>query len=437
MCPRVLQGFFTKGVIITMTRKLFALAAATATALTTVAATAGSPAIGAGQTTRVSVSSTGAEANGQSKGPYVSSDGRFVAFSSNASNLATGDADMREDGFVRDRTLGTTQLVTVGPSGTAAGGRVTDISADGRYVVFTSSSPDYVPGDTNAVSDVFVRDLTTGVTERVSVDSNEAPSRQSNFDGSISSDGRYVAFTAFGRLVPEDEDSYGSDVYVRDRQNGTTELVSVKRSGYQGGGQLPVISDNGKYVSFTSKSGKLVKHDTNGTHDIFVRNIAKHTTRLVSVSSSGDQAQKPSKVSDISADGRMIAFTSKAGTLVKRDKNKESDVFVHNRLTGATKIVSVNSREERAGGPSIAPAISADGWFVTFNSSPDLLGGGRSTDGLYLRDLTAGKTTLLLQKTYGASAVTGNGHGVAFYSWSSDIVTGDTNNTGDIFYHEW
>ena len=112
-------------------------------------------------------------------------------------------------------------------------------------------------------------------------------------------------------------------------------------------------------------------------------------------------------------------------------------MFVHNRVTGATKIVSVNSREERAGGPSLAPAISSDGSFVAFNSSPDLLGGGRSTDGLYLRDLAAGKTTLLLQKVYGQSALTGNGHGVAFSSWSSDIVTGDTNNSGDVFYYEW
>lgn len=436
MGPSRLQGFFTKGVI-TMTRKLFALAAATATALTTVTATAGSPAVGAGQTTRVSVSNSGAEGNGYSQMPYVSSDGRYVAFSSNASNLAVGDADYQEDVFVRDRALGTTELVTVGQSGAAAGGRVTDISADGRYVVFTSSSPDYVAGDTNAVSDVFVRDRSTGVIERVSVDSSEEPSRQSNFDGSISSDGRYVAFTAFGRLVPEDEDSYGSDVYVRDRQTGTTQLVSVKLSGHQGGGQLPMISDNGKYISFTSKSGKLVKHDTNGTHDIFLRNISKGTTRRVSVSSSGEQALKPSKVSDLSANGRMIAFTSKAGSLVKRDKNKEFDVFVHDRVTGATKIVSVNSREERAGGPSVGPAISSDGLFVTFSSSPDLLGGGRITDGLYLRDLAAGKTTLLLQKTYGQSAITGNGHGIAFGSWSSDIVPGDTNNSGDVFYYEW
>jgi Tol biopolymer transport system component len=432
-----MQGFFTKGVI-TMTRKLLALAAATATALTTVTATAGSPAIGAGQTTRVSVTSTGAEANGMSSDPVVSTDGRYVAFTSSATNLAPGDTNRQSDVYLRDRTIGSTELVTVGQSGLAAGGSVTDISADGRYVVFTSSAPDHVPGDTNAVSDVFVRDRSTGVTERVSVDSAEEQSRQNSLDGSISRDGRYVAFTAFGRLVPEDTDSYGSDVYVRDRQTGTTQLVSVKLSGHQGGGQLAVISDNGKYVSFTSKSGKLVKHDTNGTHDVFLRNIAKGSTRRISVSSSGEQALKPSKVSDLSANGRMIAFASDAGSLVKRDKNKRTDVFVHDRVSGDTKIVSVNSREERAAGPSLAPAISADGMFVTFNSPPDLLGGsGGYGQGLYLRDLVAGKTTLLLQGVIWPSAITGNGHGVAFPSYSSNIVPGDTNGSGDVFFHAW
>ena len=414
---------------------------AVAVALGTVACTAAlTTAAGAAEVvSRVSVNSAGEQADGLSEASIVSGDGRYVAFTSWARNLTTPHETLyTPDVFVRDRTTNTTELVSLGLNGVPAGAiSVDDISHDGRYVVFTSAAANLVPNDFNGVADVFVRDRFTGATERVSVADDESQAQQRSMDGSVTRDGRFVVFTSLAPLASQDGSFTNQDVYVRDRVAGTTELVSITRKGAEGGGQLPSISDGGRFISFTSKGKNLVKGDKNRKHDVFVRDLKKDKTERVSVSSKGEEAGKRSIESQIAAQGRFVVFTSEAGDLVKKDKNKKVDVFVHDRKKDRTELVSVDSRGRQAGGPSVTPSISADGRYVSFNSAADLRKGGRVADALYLHDRSTGKTDPLVPEIGTGATVSANGHAVAFNAFRGNVVDGDTNNTRDAFVLTW
>jgi Tol biopolymer transport system component len=399
-------------------------------------ATVATTAAGAAESVvRVSVSSAGVEANGYTGRAVLSGDGRHVAFMSAAGNLAVNDTDTRPDVYLRDTLTGTTELVSVGVEGAAVGGELEDVSADGHVVVFTSSSPDVVPNDFNGVQDVFVRNVLTGATERVSVADDESQAAQGSRDASVSRDGRYVAFASLAPLAAQDRSFSGKDVYVRDLVAGTTELVSISRKGTDGGGQQPSISDGGRFVTFTSKGKGLVKGDTNGTHDVFVRDLLKDRTERVSVSSKGEQGSKPSAGSEIAGAGRYVVFTSVAGNLVKKDTNKKQDVFVHDRWTDRTELASVDNGERQAGGPARSATISADGRYVLFSAAPDLRKGGSGTTSLYLRDRVAGGTTTPVTKVLTGAVLSGDGRAIAFVSSRSDLVDGDTNNYLDAFLY--
>jgi Tol biopolymer transport system component len=250
----------------------------------------------AGDTTRVSVSSSGEQTNydsGNTSGnTSVSSDGRFVAFGSGATNLVAGDTNDADDIFVRDRQTGTTQRVSVDSSGNQVDGNSISpsISSDGRFVAFSSNASNLVAGDTNAMVDVFVRDRQTGTTQRVSVNSsgNQAHlSRHGSYDCSISPEGRFVAFTSGAKnLVPGDTNGK-QDIFVHDRRTGTTQRVSVSSSGTQGDGHSgyyyggfitrPSISAEGRLVAFDSDATNLVSGDTNGAADVFVNEFKVDT----------------------------------------------------------------------------------------------------------------------------------------------------------------
>jgi Tol biopolymer transport system component len=225
-------------------------------------------------TTRVSLSSTDAQGDGGSALPSISADGRFVAFVSTATNLVPGDSNGVADVFVRDRRSGTTQRVSVATGGSqanaASGGRPS-ISADGRYVAFVSFATDLVAGDTNAVSDVFLRDRTGGTTTRVSLAAANAQSAAASLSPSISADGRFVAFES-GPLLAPGAGTSTDGVYVRDVRRATTERVSVPNTGTPSGAAAqPSISGDGRFVAFWSNSTTLVPGDGNGHPDVFVR----------------------------------------------------------------------------------------------------------------------------------------------------------------------
>ncbi len=414
--------------------------------------------IAAGQvTTRVSVDSGGIQGNKYSKSPSISADGRYVAFESEATNLVLGDTNGVLDIFVRDRLAGTVERVSVDSGGAQANDMslYPSISADGRYVAFLSAATNLVPGDTNGVWDTFVHDRQTGTTECVSVDSAGAPSDGSSFSPpSVSADGRYVAFQSQAtNLVPGDTNG-ANDVFVHDRQTGTTERVSLDSAGMQGNAfsGYPSISGDGRYVAFVSFAGNLVPGDTNGHYDVFVRDRQAGTTERVSVSSTGAQGNGDSSNGfglTISADGRYVAFASDSSNLVPGDTNGFSDTFVRDRLLGTTERVSVSSagvQGDHSSGNSAA--VSADGRCVAFLSAASTLVPG-DTNGafdIFVRDRHLDTTQRVSVDSNGVQgnldsdisglSISADGRFVAFGSNATNLVPDDTNGIADVFVHD-
>src|SRR5205814_1263965 len=197
-----------------------------------------------------------------------SADGRFVAFAAWARNLAPGDTNGFGDVFVHDRGTGVTERLSVDGAGTEANDTIHQpaISADGRFVAFVSAATNLVPGDTNGLSDVFVHDRRTRRTERVSVDSAGTQADGASASPALSADGRFVAFSSSAtNLVPGDTNGQ-ADVFVHDRRTGTTERVSVDSAGTGANGwsERPSISADGRFVAFCSYATNLVPRDTNG-----------------------------------------------------------------------------------------------------------------------------------------------------------------------------
>ena len=341
-----------------------------------------------GVTSRVSLGSGRQQADSHSSDPAISADGRFVAFTSIATNLVAGDTNKAVDVFVRDRLRNVTSRVSVGPNGRQATSTDkepisyadTAISADGRYVAFTSTATNLVAGDTNRASDIFVHDRRTGVTSRASVTSAERGGNGQSLFPAMSANGRYVAFASYSTNLVAGDSNAAPDVFVRDRRKGTTSRVSVGPKGRQGKGQSssPAISGDGRYLAYVSTAANLIAGDTNGGSDVFVYDRRKGVTSRVSVGTNGKQARPGSPPNaffletSVSRSGRYVAFTSAADNLVPRDSNKVADVFVRDRQAGTTSRVSVGPGSRQADEFSLFPAISSDGRHVAFTSDAPL-----------------------------------------------------------------
>lgn len=315
-----------------------------------------------GTTERVSVSSTGAEGNLGSRLGEISGDGRFVVFSSNASNLAAPDAAFDSDIFVRDRATGRTEHV--------ADGSLPSMSADGRFVAYEYPQSALPP------QGIAVRDRVLGITELVSV--NDAGVRANSFSDvpTISADGRYVAFISQAtNLVPDDTNGPGpdgTDVFVRDRAAKTTRRITVTWPYVGGPGANPTISRDGSTVAYTSRSRDPAFRGSS----VVVHDLAAGTVELVSQSSNGRRANGASFTGSgpVSSDGRFVAFSSLATNLVP-DSNETYDVFVRDRRARTTELVSVartvkvtasrptlSPRQPRAGRRLVATArVTVDG----------------------------------------------------------------------------
>ena len=353
-----------------------------------------------GTTERVSVSSREEQANGDSsflgffQTPAISADGRFVAFASFATNLVARDTNNAEDIFVRDRLNGTTERASVtGNGGQAnADSSFASISADGRFVAFGSFADNLVAGDTNFTSDVFVRDRQAGTTERVSVSSSGEEGNSASDGNAISADGRFVAFESFAaNLVPGDTEDNAVDIFLRDRLTGTTEGVSLIPAGSSGILQhstSPAISADGRFVAFDSTETNLVPGDTNSRRDIFVRDRQTGSLERVSLTDAEGESNEDSFTSGISDDGRFIVFGSLASNLVSDDTNQASDIFVRDRMAGTTVRDSVSTAgvEGDLFADSFTPGISADGLVIAFHSEATLAPGGTAFTDVYVHD---------------------------------------------------
>jgi len=412
-----------------------------------------------GITTRVSVASDGSQGNNYSDWPSTSADGRYVAFTSRASNLVSGDTNGYMDIFVHDRQTASTERVSVASDG-SQGNYYSDspsISADGCYVAFGSYASNLVSGDTNGYLDIFVHDRQTGITERVSVASDGSQGNYDSGGSSISTDGRYVAFQSHASNLVSGDTNGSWDIFVHDRQTGSTERVSVASDGSQGNGgsYSPSISAGGRYLAFLSEASNLVSGDTNNfcgnppeynnCLDIFVHDRQTGSTQRVSLSSDGSQGNHESYSPSISADGRYVAFESYASNLVIGDTNKFCggyiscpDIFVHDRQTGVTQRVSLASDGSQGNSYSHSPSISADGRYVAFFSSASNLVSG-DTNGYtdtFVHDRQTGSTQRVSLASDGSqgndgsggSSISADGRYVAFTSRASNLVSGDTNN---------
>jgi Tol biopolymer transport system component len=423
--------------------KGLALAAAVA-----IGATA--PAWGHGPIERVSVGPGGLQSNGgSSEKPAISLGGRFVAFASDASNLVPGDTNGAADIFVRDRRAGQTTRVSVSSRGAQGNAPSTqaEISANGRFVAFRSDASNLVPGDTNGAQDVFIHDRRTSKTTRVSVSSRGAQSGGVSCCAppGISANGRFVVFESEASDLVADDTNGVSDVFVHDRRFGRTERVSVSSRGAQANASSgdKWISADGRFVSFHSQASNLVPGDTNGVDDVFVHDRWTGRTTRVSVTSHGAQANGISWWVLISGNGRFVGFSSWASNLVPGDTNGVLDVFVYDRRTGKTTRVSVSSRGSQANGDSFAHALSADGRFVAFDSNADNLvpGDTNGTGDVFVHDRHTGRTTRVSvglghAQTDGISmqpALSPGGRFMVFHSEATNLVPGDTNGVSDVF----
>jgi Tol biopolymer transport system component len=363
-----------------------------------------------GQIRLVSASAQGANGNQFSfyDSLSISADGRYVAFASKATNLIANDLNGESDVFVRDMLTNIVTLASVSSNGSHLATNTLDfnlrpsIAANGQVVVFHSQANNLVPNDSNDDQDIFVRDLRTGTTTRVSVNSQGEQAKPWNVvasadsrNPSVSGDGRFVVFESNAiNLDSRDTKTSGFDIFVHDRQTGQTRQVSVNSQGAVATGESlqetsigfskttsstdAIISANGRYVIFQSGATNLIANDTNDRVDIFRHDLQTGETILISVGLNGSLANGGSRIGfsrngAISGDGRYVVFQSLANNLVANDQNNALDVFVRDVVAGTTERISVNSRGEEAvgGKPTTVSGdatISDDGRYVSFLS---------------------------------------------------------------------
>jgi Tol biopolymer transport system component len=384
-----------------------------------------------------SATALGVSGNGDSVGADISADGRYVAFASGATNLVAGDSNAATDVFVKDLQTGGIVRVSTNSSGVEGNGGSDSpsVSADGQYVAFASSATNLVAGGTSG-RQIFVKNLTSGATTLVST--NSAGSYCDT--PSISSDGTWVAFVSVATGTRQ--------VYAKHLSGlGETKLVSADGSGNQGNNTSngPRISTGGQYVAFSSYSSNLVTGDSNGTEDVFRKDLQSGGIVRVSTDSSGAQGNGISESPSISSDGRYVAFWSEASNLIASDANGAlRDIFVKDVQTGSTRIVNTDSSgKQPVGVLSDHPDISGDGRFVAFESFSDKLVPGdtnQRTD-VFVKDLKTGTTTRVSLNGSGKqannectnAAISGDGRFVAFESIATNLHPGDTTAWSDVF----
>ena len=365
----------------------------------------------------------------------VSPDGRFVVFLSKSTTLHPDDTDATHDVFVRDLEANTTTLVSRagGASGAKQNGDSYEasISRDGTRVAFMSVATNLHPDDTDAVQDIFVRDLTTNTTVLVSRATGATGSKSNGLSDSpsISADGGRVVFTSLGSNLHPDDNDATSDIFVRDLTSATTTLVS-RATGASGAKAnnpsfLPSIDGDGSRVSFTSIGTNLDPADSEPLYDVYVRDLAANTTMLVSRASgaTGAKGNSDSYNNDISTDGGFVAFSTFANNLDTADGSAVWDVYVRNLTTNATELISrpTGTSGSTANESSHAASLSADGTKVAFLSSADDLHPD-DTDTLFdvfLRD-RATQTTLLVSRASGSGGAKGNAHSTSAGTALSD-----------------
>jgi Tol biopolymer transport system component len=417
----------------------------------------------AGSTNLVSISSAATQGNGISWWSSVSADGRYVAFHSSASNLVDGDTNNFQDVFLRDLLLGETTRVSVASDG-AQGyfeSGFPKISSDGRFIVFVSMSPNLVDGDANGYEDIFLHELSTGETTRVSIASNGTQANGRSYYPSISANGRFVAFQSTASNLVEVDENGVEDIFVHDVLTGETTCVSRSGTGIQGNqwSDQASISPDGLYVAFRSYASNLVPGDVNNVcdtdqdglfddncQDVFLHQRLTGETTLVSIATEGSLGNNWSGWPSVSAGGRYVVFQSWAEDLVENDTNGGADIFLHDTFTGQTTRVSITGDATEADCYSTFPSITADGRFVAFESCASNLveGDDNGRFDIFVRDRITHRTTRISIASDGTQTnadsgrvyISANAHYVVFDSYATNLVIGDNNEFMDVFIRD-
>lgn len=343
--------------------------------------------------------------------PSVSSNGRMVAYASDASNLVMNDTNGCTDIFLYDAISGATTRITDGDDTSW----LPRVSGDGLFVTFSSRASNLVPGDDNGREDVFLYNVQTQTTIRVTAAMGD--SRLST----ISDDGRYVAYQL------ELPDRYW-DIYVFDALNGSSWRVT---KGNDGGSWTPALSGDGRFIAFSSEASNLVPDDTNGAHDVFVYRMSDHVTeRITRGNSAFDGSWNPS----MSEDGRYVSYSSDASDLVAGDTNGVTDVFVYDANSQTTRRITDGNLMSRYS------TMSDDGRYVVFYSKASNLvaDDANSVSDVFLFDASTAQTTRLPSGSNASWSpeISGDGNWVTYTSDADDLVVGDINGFADVFVWE-
>jgi len=382
-----------------------------------------------------------------SRNAAVNATGRMVAFESLAGDLIDGDNNNSSDVFVKDLKSGNVAIASITQSGKLgdASSYAPSLSATGRYVAFYSNAGNFVAQDDNLQADVFFKDMKTGRLSLVSCAEDGTLGNKASYNPKLSADGGSVVFFSYAtNLVAGGSNGY-PQVFVKRIASGQVVQVSSTADDTQANGEsyYPTISANGNFVVFESAATNLTAGDSNGSYDIFRKNLTTGLVERVSVSGSGKQANGDSFGAAVSANGRYIAFHSHATNLVGGDDNAAADVFVKDMASGKVVRISLANGGLEADGDSSAATISNDGRFVSFMSDADNLIeqdlNGKSD--VFLKDRKTGQLTRVSANAQawesdGVSrlpAISGNGRFLVFESAGENLTFGDDNSRADVF----
>ncbi|MBA3278424.1 MAG: PD40 domain-containing protein [Geodermatophilaceae bacterium] len=330
--------------------------------------------LASGELTLVSTSDSGVKGNGSSFAPSLSADGATVAFVSVATNLQPPDTNSRLDVYVKDLASGELTLASTSSTGVKGNGdsSLPSLSADGSTVAFHSEATNLDPADTDDISDVYVKDLTTGEVTLVSISDAGVKGNGSSFRSSLSADGATVAFESRAtNLDPADTDGI-SDIFVKDLDSGELTLASTSSVGVKGNADSGAasLSADGATVAFESRATNLDPDATvDLTNHIFVKDLDSGELTLASTSSTGVVSNSDSFAPSLSADGSTVAFDSGATNLDPADTDPEGDIYVKDLTSGDITLASTSGDGAKSNGSSFRPSLSADGSTVAFESS--------------------------------------------------------------------
>lgn len=401
----------------------------------------------------------GVAADGSSYYAAVSSDGRYVAFESDADNLSAEDDDTYSDVFVRDAQTGQTLLASRANGASGAGGNGFSnleapgraLSGDGRYVAFASTADNLSAEDDDNFKNIFVRDVQTGTTTLVSRTTAGAAANDSSGIPAISTDGRYVAFQSAADNLSPDDNNAVTNIFVRDLLAGTVAFVSRAPDGGAADASSvnPSISADGRYVVFDSAADNLSPDDQDAVQNVFVRDTQTGATIFVSraTGASGPAGTDTSSDAFISPDGRYVAFQSLADNLSAEDNDAFVNIFVRDLQAATTTLASRTTGASGAGADGIAelPVISSGGRNVAFQSNADNLSAEDNNTyfNVFVRDLQTAATTLASRAGGPAGAgadnssfepgISADGRFVAFSSDADNLSGEDDNAHSNIF----